>query len=73
MPKVSVYLPDQLYDDVRAHNIPVSAVTQDALTEALRRDANTQWIAKVRARAPRITATIDTSALIDDARGEFET
>lgn len=30
MPKISVYLPDDLYREVRERNLPLSALTQDA-------------------------------------------
>lgn len=35
MPKINVYLPDALADRVRAANLPVSRICQDALTAAL--------------------------------------
>ena len=71
MPKVSIYLPDALYEAVRRHGIPVSAVTQRALEAEVRRHANADWIEQVRARAPRFTSPIDTSSLIDSVREEF--
>jgi ATP-dependent Clp protease ATP-binding subunit ClpC len=37
MPKVNVYLPDELAEAVRAANVPVSAVCQRALEQAVRR------------------------------------
>ena len=37
MPKINVYLPDDLADAVRQANVPVSAVCQQALEEAVRR------------------------------------
>jgi ATP-dependent Clp protease ATP-binding subunit ClpC len=37
MPKINVYLPDDLADAVRASGVPVSAVCQRALEEAVRR------------------------------------
>jgi post-segregation antitoxin (ccd killing protein) len=71
MPKVSIYLPDALYEAVRKHEIAVSAVTQRALEEEVRRHANLDWIERVHRRPPRFGLEIDTSALLDDARGEF--
>lgn len=71
MPKISVYLPDQLYDAVREHDIPVSAVTQQALEEALRRQVNAEWVERARSREPRIQGRFDTAALIDEVRDEF--
>src|SRR5215471_16483961 len=37
MPKINVYLPDDLAEAVRVSGVPVSAVCQAALTEAVRR------------------------------------
>jgi ATP-dependent Clp protease ATP-binding subunit ClpA len=37
MPKINVYLPDQLAEQVRAAKLPVSAICQAALADALRR------------------------------------
>jgi post-segregation antitoxin (ccd killing protein) len=71
MPKVSIYLPDALYDAVRKHKIPVSTVTQHALEDAVRHRANAEWTARVRSRAARVHRKIDTSALLDEIRSEF--
>ncbi len=71
MPKVSVYLPDPLYDAVRKHDIAISAVAQEALEAEVRRHANRDWVERVRTRRPRVHAIIDTPALIDEVRGEF--
>jgi post-segregation antitoxin (ccd killing protein) len=73
MPKVSIYLPDPLYDAVRKHDIAVSAVTQQALEAEVRRQANAEWVQRVKAREPRVDRRIDTSALLDDVREEFGT
>jgi post-segregation antitoxin (ccd killing protein) len=72
MPKVSVYVPDDLYAAVRKHRIPISAVAQHALEAEVRRHANVDWVAGVRARPPRVQTEIDTAALIDDVRSEFD-
>lgn len=71
MPKVSVYVPDDLYDAVRRHGIPVSAVAQEALAAAVRRRANHAWIDAVRTRRPRNLRPVDTSALLSEVREEF--
>lgn len=39
MPKINVYLPDELADAVRQANLPVSAICQRALEQAVRRVA----------------------------------
>lgn len=69
---MSVYLPDALYDAVRKHDIPVSAVTQRALEDEVRRRENAEWIMRARSRKPRISARIDTSALLGAVRDEFD-
>lgn len=71
MPKVSVYLPDRLYEAVRRHDIAISAVAQEALETEVRRHANEDWVERVRSRKPRVDVRIDSSALIDEVRGEF--
>ena len=71
MPKVSVYLPDVLYDEVRRHDIAISAVAQRALEEEVRRHVNSEWIRGARVRKPRTRASIDTSGLLDTVRSEF--
>jgi post-segregation antitoxin (ccd killing protein) len=71
MPKISVYLPDDLYREARDMELPISALAQEAIRSALVRTRNTHWIARARARnadGPRI----DTSALLDEVRGDFE-
>lgn len=71
MPKVSVYLPDALYDEVRKHDIAISAVTQEALEAEVHRHANRDWIERVRSRPTRVDVSIDTEALLDGVRSEF--
>ena len=71
MPKVSVYLPDELYRQARDHGLPISALAQRAVEEALRCAATDTWVAAVRARAPRSTTDFDTSALLAEVRDEF--
>jgi len=56
VPKINVYLPDDLADEVRKHQLPVSAICQQALQhEVLRMEAKTA--------APDFTTlTVDTGA-----------
>lgn len=70
MPKLSVYLPDDVYESVRRYEIPVSSVAQAALQAEVARRANGEWIERARQR-PLRTAPIDTSAVFDDVRVEF--
>lgn len=72
MPKVSIYLPDELYERARANDLPLSSLTQRAVEEALRALTVDQWIAQVKDRPTRATrASVSTSALLDEVRGEF--
>lgn len=41
MPKINVYLPDDLFEQVKRAKLPVSAICQDALSAALRTIAET--------------------------------
>jgi post-segregation antitoxin (ccd killing protein) len=71
MPKVSVYLPEELYAAARAEGLPVSALAQRAIEEALQQRDTRAWARRVRDRAPRVTRTLDTAAALDEARSEF--
>jgi post-segregation antitoxin (ccd killing protein) len=54
MPKVSVYLPDELYDEVRSRNLPLSAITQRAVEQAVRVESVNEWVAEARSRPRRV-------------------
>lgn len=73
MPEVSVYLPDDLYDAVRAHDLPLSHLAQDAIRAALARRSSADWVAAVRARPRRGThpSSITTAELMDGVGEEF--
>ncbi len=71
MPKVSVYLPDELYRRARERDLPVSALAQSAIEQALRRASLDEWIAHERSRPSRTSVAIDTARLIDEVRDEF--
>ena len=73
MPKVSVYLPDELYRRARERDLKLSALTQQAVEQALIEDANAPWIDAQRRRAPRKVADVDTADLLDAVRDEFGT
>jgi post-segregation antitoxin (ccd killing protein) len=68
---VSVYLPDDLYDEVRKRDIPLSAVAQRALEEEVRRQNNREWIERVRSRPPRVHKRLDVQGVLDQVRDEF--
>lgn len=71
MPKVSIYLPDRLYQQARARALPLSSLTQQAIERALAGAQTNEWVARVRARPPRAHRAIDTSGLVEAAREEF--
>lgn len=71
MPKVSVYLPDELYRRARERHLSLSAVTQEAVERALRTVDVADWVAQERARAPRARRQVDVASLMDEVREEF--
>ncbi|GAA4415159.1 hypothetical protein GCM10023169_01230 [Georgenia halophila] len=71
MPKVSVYLPDDMYRQVRERHLSLSALTQDAVEKALARRSLEDWIEGERHRAPRASKPVPTSAIMDEIRDEF--
>lgn len=73
MPKVSVYLPDELYRQVRERGLSVSALSQAAIKAELERRPNAAWLAEVSSRPRRCHEVIDTSALLAEVRDEFAT
>lgn len=73
MPKVSVYLSDELYRAARDLDLPLSALAQRAIEEELRRARSDRWVEAVRARAPRVSEKIDTAAALAAVRDEFGT
>ncbi|OLS97104.1 hypothetical protein BJF90_42925 [Pseudonocardia sp. CNS-004] len=73
MPKVSVYLPDDLYRAAQERKLSLSALTQEAVERAVRTSERKEWVARVRARPRRVDKEIDTAALLDEVREEFGT
>lgn len=71
MPKVSVYLPAELYGAARDAGLSISALTQEAIEGALRAGQTDRWVEQVRSRPPRETAKIDTTAALVAAREDF--
>ena len=71
MPKVSVYLPDALYREAQARQLPLSALTQRAVEDALRASDRQDWVTRVRSRPQRVHTPIDTALLLSEARAEF--
>ncbi len=70
MPRLSVYVADELYEAVRSHGIAVSAVAQAALQAEVARRANDAWVGRARDNPVR-ERPIDTLRAIGDVRDEF--
>lgn len=71
MPKVSVYLPDDLYRAARDRGLSVSSLAQQAVQAALGAAETDLWIASVRARPARVNQVVDTAELISEVRDDF--
>ena len=71
MPKVSVYLPDELYRAARAAGLSISALTQRAVERSLKVARTDEWVERVGTRPARVTTTLDTAAALDGAREDF--
>ena len=71
MPKVSVYLPDDLYRAARDRNLSISTLTQRAIEQELGVSATNQWIDRVRTRPRRSVGTFDTAQVLDEVRADF--
>lgn len=71
MPKVSVYLPDDLYRRVQDSGLSLSAVTQQALHRALAQRRNHDWIARRRDEEPLVAGDVDVGEVLEAVRDEF--
>jgi len=71
MPKVSVYLPDELYRAAQERKLPLSSLTQEAVERALRASDLEEWVTRMRARQRPGDLVIDSAALLDEVREEF--
>jgi post-segregation antitoxin (ccd killing protein) len=72
MPKVSVYLPDDLYREAKARNLSLSTLTQRAVEEALAASDKQRWVERMRARPPLGVGVLDTRGVMDEVRAELE-
>lgn len=70
MPKVSIYIPDALYDEIKRRDLPISRVAQRAFTDALAEDANAAWVADAR-RRPIRESTLSTESVMSAVDEEF--
>ena len=76
MPKVSVYLPDDLHSEVRRRSLPLSQLAQDAIRAAIDAEDNAAWVARMRRRvaeAEPSPATTSTEDLMEAVADEFAT
>ena len=71
MPKVSVYLPDELYRAARDRHLSISVLTQRAIEQALGVSATNQWVERMRSRPARSVSEMDTAQVLDEVRSEF--
>lgn len=71
MPKVSVYLSDDLYRRARDGGLPISLLAQQAIETALHGSSTDRWIQRVRGRSRRGAPGVDTAELLDRVRAEF--
>lgn len=70
MPKVNIYVPDAMYDELRRRKLPISQLAQRAFAAALDDDANAEWIARAR-RRPMRPSRLTTEELMDAVDEEF--
>jgi post-segregation antitoxin (ccd killing protein) len=70
MPKVNVYLSDELYVRAKQRNLPLSALAQRAVEQALADAELDGWVQRRRSR-PRRVVDVDSAALLDQVRDEF--
>jgi len=72
MPKVSVYLPDDLAAEVRRRGLPLSSLAQEAVQAAIRDEDTAAWVARIRDRGPVVSGDVDLAALMAAVRDELE-
>lgn len=70
MPKVNIYVPDAMYDELRRRDLPISRLAQRAFAAALDEHANAAWIARAR-RRPLRAASLSSEALMETVDEEF--
>ena len=71
MPKVSVYLPDELYREARMRQLPLSSLVREAVERALQNSDRQEWVVRVRSHPRRHDGAIDTASLLCSVREEF--
>jgi post-segregation antitoxin (ccd killing protein) len=71
MPKVNIYVPDAMYDELRRRELPISQLAQRAFAHAIEQEANAEWIARAR-RRPIRACSISTEDLMSAVDSELE-
>lgn len=71
MPKVSVYLPEELAAEVRRRGLPLSSLTQHAVQEAIRAEDTSTWVTRMRTKGPVVAGGVDVSAVMESVRDEL--
>lgn len=71
MPKVSVYLPEDLASEVRRRGLSLSKITQRAVQDAIDHEDRSAWVARMRAAPPAVEGDVDVSALFAAVRDDF--
>lgn len=71
MARVNVYLPDDLAEEVRAADLNVSKIAQEALTTELRRRRTKEWWARIDRLKPIEIPHEEVLKALDEAREEF--
>jgi post-segregation antitoxin (ccd killing protein) len=71
MPEVNIYLSEDLYVRAKERNLPLSALAQRAVEQALAQSELQSWITRQRSR-PRRSVEVDSAALLDHVREDFE-
>jgi post-segregation antitoxin (ccd killing protein) len=71
MPKVSVYLSDELYAAARSRGLSLSVLTRSAVEQALAASARQDWVARMAALPPADGPVLDTGDLLGGVREEF--
>lgn len=70
MPKVNIYLSDELYAQAKERALPLSALTQRAVEQALAQSELQSWITRLQDR-PRRSVEVDSAALLREVRAEL--
>lgn len=71
MPKVSIYLSDDLYRRAKEERLPLSSIAQDAIEAALRHRHNEAWIERMRRRPQLARKDYDISEIMAEVRDEL--